>query len=279
MENVGKAKVRKLRLDEIVTERGLAPSRAQARLLILEGKVRCGTQVLDKAGHTYPENIELEVAKPPRFVSRGGEKLEGFLTAFPISMEGAHVLDVGASTGGFTDCVLQRGAAHVTCIDVGKAQLHDKIRRDTRVENREGVNARFLNTSTLPYPEYDALVMDLSFISLTSVLPAVWPALRSGGSLICLIKPQFEVGKKDADKYHGVIRDEALRAEVVERIRKFAKDNLTGSSEIGLITSPIQGAEGNVEFLLGLKKGAEEATLNNKSGVTQASENQPVTKP
>lgn len=254
MEGSGKAKVKKKRLDEIVTERGLAPSRAQARLMILEGKVRSGTQILDKAGHTFPEDLPLEVEAPPRFVSRGGEKLEGFLNTFPIDLNGKLVLDVGASTGGFTDCCLQRGAAHVTCIDVGRAQLHEKIRRDPRVENREGVNARFLDASTLPHPAYDVLVMDLSFISLTSVLSAVWNALKPGGSLVCLIKPQFEVGKKDADRFHGVIRDEKLRAEVVEKIRAYARENLPGSSEIGLCTSPIQGAEGNVEFLLGLRK-------------------------
>jgi 23S rRNA (cytidine1920-2'-O)/16S rRNA (cytidine1409-2'-O)-methyltransferase len=254
MEGTKKEKVKKLRLDEIVTARGLAPTRAQARLLILEGKVKSGTQILDKAGHTYPENIELEVIAPPRFVSRGGEKLEGFLSVHPIDVKGLHVLDVGASTGGFTDCVLQRGAAHVTCIDVGRAQLHEKIRRDPRVENREGVNARFLDPSTLPFSEYDMIVMDLSFISLTSVLTAVWKALKPGGNLVCLIKPQFEVGKHDADRFQGIIRDENLRKEVVERVRNFAKENLAGSSEIGLITSPIQGAEGNVEYLLGLKK-------------------------
>jgi 23S rRNA (cytidine1920-2'-O)/16S rRNA (cytidine1409-2'-O)-methyltransferase len=254
MEGRKNERVHKLRLDEILVARGLIQSRAQARLAIMEGKVRSGTQVLDKSGHTYPENIEIELLAPPRFVSRGGEKLEGFLGAFPIPLEGANVLDVGASTGGFTDCSLQRGAAHVTCVDVGKAQLHDKIRRDPRVKNFEGVNARYLNTSTLPFPQYDVVVMDLSFISLTSVLTAVWVAVRDGGSLVCLIKPQFEVGKKEADRYHGVIRDEALRAEVVERVRSFARENLAGSSEIGLVTSPIQGAEGNVEFLLGLRK-------------------------
>ncbi|MFA5256533.1 MAG: TlyA family RNA methyltransferase [Opitutales bacterium] len=246
----------KLRLDEILARRGLAESRTQARLLILAGKVRSGTNVLDKPGHCFPEDIALDLLQPPRFVSRGGEKLQGFLEAFPIPLDGALVLDVGASTGGFTDCALQHGAAHVTCVDVGKAQLHDKMRRDPRVTNIEGLNARFLNPAALPHSLYDALVMDLSFISLTSVLPAVWPALKPGGSLVCLIKPQFEVGKKDADRFQGVIRDEALRTEVVEKIRAFAHDNLPGSSEIGLITSPIQGAEGNVEFLLGLRKSA-----------------------
>jgi 23S rRNA (cytidine1920-2'-O)/16S rRNA (cytidine1409-2'-O)-methyltransferase len=256
MADKGAEKVKKMRLDEILEMRNLAPSRAQARLLIIEGKVRHGTQVLDKPGHTYPGDIELEILQPPRFVSRGGEKLEGFLTAFPISLEGALVLDVGASTGGFTDCALQRGAKHVTCVDVGRAQLHDRIRRDPRIVNLEGVNARHLDPAQLPHPLYDTVVMDLSFISLTSVLVPVWAALKPGGSLVCLIKPQFEVGKKDADRFHGVIRDEALRAEVVAKIRAFAAVNLPGSSEIGLVTSPIQGAEGNVEYLLGLRKAA-----------------------
>lgn len=251
-----KNKVRKKRLDEIVTERGLAPSRAQARLLIMSGKVRNGTQVLDKAGHTFPEDIQLEIIAPPRFVSRGGEKMEGFLSEYPLDFKGKRVLDVGASTGGFTDCVLQRGAEHVTCIDVGRAQLHDKILRNPHVQNFEGVNARFLDPSTLPYAEYDALVMDLSFISLTAVLPAVWKALKNNGSLVCLIKPQFEVGKKDADRFRGVIRDETLRQEMVEKIRKFAREELPGSSEIGLVKSPIEGADGNVEYLLGLHKGS-----------------------
>ncbi|MBN1403356.1 MAG: TlyA family RNA methyltransferase [Opitutales bacterium] len=251
-------KVRKMRLDEILTARGMAESRAQAKLLIIAGKVRHGTQTLDKPGHTFPEDIELEILQPPRFVSRGGEKLEGFLKAFPQDMEGIIVLDVGASTGGFTDCALQHGAKEVTCIDVGRAQLHSKLVNDPRVTNFEGVNARHLDPSILPHPAYDALVMDLSFISLKSVLPAVWPVLKEGGFLCCLIKPQFEVGKKDADRFQGVIRDEALRAEVVKNIRNFAREELAGSEEIGLTESPIQGAEGNVEYLLGLRKRASD---------------------
>jgi len=249
-------RVKKMRLDEILAARGLADTRAQAKLLIIAGKVRNGTQVLDKPGHCFPENIELELLQPPRFVSRGGEKLEGFLSQFPIPLEGALVLDVGASTGGFTDCSLQHGAAHVTCVDVGKAQLHDKMRQDPRVTNIEGLNARYLDPATLPHPQYDLLVMDLSFISLTSVLSAVWHALKPGGNLVCLIKPQFEVGKKEADRFQGIIRDEELRNQVVERIRSFVRDNLAGASEIGLITSPIQGAQGNVEYLLGLHRAA-----------------------
>jgi len=247
-------KARKERLDELLAARGLAESRAQARLLILAGKVRSGTQVLDKPGKTYPDDLPLEVLQPPRFVSRGGEKLQGFLDAHPFPVEGLLALDVGASTGGFTDCLLQHGAAHVTCVDVGRAQLHGKLLREARIVNLEGVNARHLDVAALPHPAYDIVVMDLSFISLTAVLPAVWPALKPGGRLVCLIKPQFDVGKEDADRHRGVIRDETLRLQVVARIRAFAAENLPGATEFGFVESPIQGAEGNVEYLLGLAK-------------------------
>ena len=247
-------KARKLRLDELLAQRGLADSRAQARLLILAGKVRSGTQVLDKPGKDYPEDLPLELVQAPRFVSRGGEKLQGFLDAHPIPLEGVRALDVGASTGGFTDCLLQHGATHVTCVDVGRAQLHGKLLREPRITNLEGVNARSLDPSILPHPSYDVIVMDLSFISLTAVLPAVWTLLRAGGHLICLIKPQFEVGKEDADRHRGVIRDATLRQQSVAKIRSFASAQLARSQEVGLVESPIQGAEGNVEYLLGLRR-------------------------
>lgn len=243
-----------MRLDELVVAKGLSDSRAQARLLILAGKVRSGTQVLDKAGKTFPEDIELELLQPPRYVSRGGEKLEGFLAAYPLPLDSCICLDVGASTGGFTDCLLQNGAAHVTCLDVGKAQLHDKLRRNENVTNIEGVNARHLDPAILPHSQYDVVVMDLSFISLTAVIPAVWPVLRPGGHLIALIKPQFEAGKEEVDKGRGIIRDPAVRAATIEKIRSFARSSLEGATEIGLVESPIQGAEGNVEFLIGLRK-------------------------
>lgn len=248
------AKVRKMRLDELLAVRGLAENRSIAHLLVLAGKVRTGTTVLDKPGKSYPEDLPLEVVQPPRFVSRGGEKLQGFLDAHPLALDGVHALDVGASTGGFTDCLLQNGAAHVTCLDVGKAQLHGKLLREPRITNMEGVNARHLDPTTLPHPEYDIIVMDLSFISLTAVLPAVWPVLRPGGHLVCLVKPQFEVGKEEASRHKGVIRDEALRMGAVEKIRTFALAHLPGAAEFGFVQSPIQGAEGNVEYLLGLEK-------------------------
>src|SRR5688572_32176575 len=164
----------KCRLDELLVTRGLAPTRAQAKALIMSGRVLRGTERLDKPGKEFPEDLELTVEQPPRFVSRGGEKLQGALERFALDLKGAHVLDVGASTGGFTDCALQAGAADVVCVDVGRAQLHARLRADPRVTNLEKINARHLTAAALPRRDFDAIVMDLSFISLKSVLPAVW---------------------------------------------------------------------------------------------------------
>src|ERR1051326_3570284 len=182
----------KLRLDELLVVRGLAATRAQAKALIMSGRVLHGTERLDKPGKDFPADFEISVEQPPRFVSRGGEKLQAALEKFSLNVAGAHVLDVGASTGGFTDCVLQAGAADVVCVDVGRAQLHAKLRADPRVTNLEKLNARTLTAAQLPRSNFDVVVMDLSFISLKSVMPAVWPLLRVGGSLVALVKPQFE---------------------------------------------------------------------------------------
>ncbi|HVW21186.1 MAG TPA: TlyA family RNA methyltransferase [Opitutaceae bacterium] len=244
----------KVRLDELLVARGLAESRAQAKGLILAGRVRHGTERLDKPGREYPADHPLEVESPPRYVSRGGEKLAAALAAFGLDLRGAHLLDVGASTGGFTDCALQAGAADSVCVDVGRAQLHAKLRADPRVTNLEKVNARTLAPGDLPRADFDAVVMDLSFISLTAVLPAVWPFLRPGGVLVALVKPQFEAGKAEADRGRGVIRDPAVRAAALERVRSFALAALPGAGLLGAIDSPIEGAEGNREFLLGLRK-------------------------
>lgn len=244
----------KTRLDELLVARGLAPSRAQAKALIMTGRVRHGTERLDKPGKEYPADYELSVDQPPRFVSRGGEKLAAFLDKFPIDLHDAHVLDVGASTGGFTDCALQAGAASATCVDVGHGQLHEKIRRDPRVTNLEKTNARHLVPGMLPRSAYDALVMDLSFISLKSVLPAVWPFLRPGGTLVALVKPQFEAGKAEVDKGQGIIRDDAVRTRVLAEVRDFALGELPGALLLGEMESPVHGADGNREFLLGLRK-------------------------
>lgn len=244
----------KLRLDELLVARGLAASRAQAKALIMSGRVLRGTERLDKPGKEFPVDLDLIVEQPPRFVSRGGEKLAGALAHFALDLTGAHVLDVGASTGGFTDCALQAGAAYVVCVDVGRAQLHAKLRADPRVTNFEQINARHLKAADLPRASYDVLVMDLSFISLRAVLPAVWLLLRPGGTLVALVKPQFEAGKAEVDKGRGVIRDAAVQDAVLTGIRDFALTTLAGAILVGTMDSPITGTDGNREFLLCLRR-------------------------
>lgn len=246
----------KLRLDELLVARGLAASRAQAKALIMSGQVRHGTERLDKPGREFPTDFTPTIDQPPRFVGRGGEKLAAAVTHFALDLRGTHVLDVGASTGGFTDCALQNGAADVVCVDVGRAQLHAKLRADPRVTNLEKLNARHLSAADLPRAEFDAIVMDLSFISLKSVLPAVWPLLRTGGVLVALVKPQFEAGKVEADKGRGVIRDPAVQQAALDGVQAFAQAELPRCHVRGSIDSPITGADGNREFLLVLNKGA-----------------------
>jgi len=244
----------KVRLDELLVAQGLADSRARAKALVMSGRVFLGTERLDKAGREFAADAELRVEQPPRFVGRGGEKLAAALEGFGLPLTGAHVLDVGASTGGFTDCALQAGAADVVCVDVGRAQLHARLRSDPRVTNLEKTNARHLAPGDLPRDQFDAVVMDLSFISLRSVLPATWPFVRPGGVLIALVKPQFEAGKAEADRGRGVIRDEEVRRAALERVRDFALTSLAGAELIGTLDSPISGADGNREYLLGLRR-------------------------
>ena len=244
----------KQRLDELLLARGLAETRSQAKALVMAGRVFQGTERLDKPGKEYPPESEITVLQPPRFVSRGGEKLVAALEKFSVDMKGAHVLDVGASTGGFTDCSLQAGASDVVCVDVGRAQLHARLRSDPRVTNIEKLNARTLRASDLPRTEFDAVVMDLSFISLRSVLPAVWPFLRKGGTLVALVKPQFEAGKAEADKGRGVIRDRAVQEAALAAVRDFATGQLPGANLVGTMDSTIEGADGNREFLLCLRR-------------------------
>jgi 23S rRNA (cytidine1920-2'-O)/16S rRNA (cytidine1409-2'-O)-methyltransferase len=244
----------KQRLDELLVARGLADSRSQAKALIMSGRVMRGTERLDKPGKEFPFDTVLTVEQPPRFVSRGGEKLAAAVKTFQLNFAGAHVLDVGASTGGFTDCALQEGAADVVCVDVGRAQLHGKLLADNRVTNLEKINARHLKSGDLPRDEFDALVMDLSFISLKSVLPAVWPFLKINGFLVALVKPQFEAGKAIVDRGHGVIHDTAVQEAVLADVRNFALTELPSCGLVGSIDSPITGTDGNREFLLCLKK-------------------------
>jgi 23S rRNA (cytidine1920-2'-O)/16S rRNA (cytidine1409-2'-O)-methyltransferase len=220
----------------------------------MAGRVLHGTERLEKPGKDYPVDLELTVEQPPRFVSRGGEKLAGFLEKFTVDLRGATMLDVGASTGGFTDCALQAGAVSAVCVDVGRAQLHAKLTNDPRVTNLEKINARHLKPGDLPRNSFDVVTMDLSFISLKAVLPAVWPFLRDRGTLIALVKPQFEAGKTEVDKGRGVIRDRAVQDAVLADVTAFALAQLRGAVLIGSMDSPITGADGNREFLIGLQK-------------------------
>lgn len=242
------------RLDQILVTRGLAESRTKAQAVILSGKVRVDGVCSDKPGRAIALDAAIEVEAPPRFVSRGGEKLVAAIEHFKIPFDGCAVLDVGASTGGFTDCVLQQGASEVTCIDVGRAQLHDRLRRDPRVTNIEQVNARLLGPGELPRAAYGRVVVDVSFISLRSVLPAVWPYLDAGGFLIALVKPQFEAGREEASKGRGVIRSASVRERVLEEITGFVKEQLHGAEVTGSMESPISGADGNKEFLLAVRR-------------------------
>lgn len=246
--------VKKIRLDELLVAQGLVATRSRAKALILAGKVKLGTDRLDKPGRTLPADAPIEVESPPRFVSRGGEKLEGFLDQFQIDICGLHHLDVGASTGGFTDCCLQRGSSAATCVDVGRAQMHNKLIQDPRVTNIEKTNARHLKLGDLPHDEYPLIVMDLSFISLTKVLPAVWQFLAVGGRLIALVKPQFEAEKHEVDAGRGIIRDVTVQERILQNIQTFALQQLSGAELIGTMDSPIKGTDGNREFLMGLTR-------------------------
>ena len=247
----------RLRLDEWLVQRGLAASRAQAKALVMAGRVRRGTERLDKPGREIAADTEdIMVDQPPRFVSRGGEKLAAFLERHAIDCRGRHALDVGASTGGFTDCLLQAGAADVVCLDVGRAQLHARLRADPRVTNLEQINARHLQPGQLPRDAFDVVVIDVSFISLRTILPAVWPFVSRGGQLIALVKPQFEAGREEVDKGRGVIRDPAVQQAVLDDVRTFALA-LPGASLIGAMDSPITGTDGNREFLIGLLRSAD----------------------
>ncbi len=243
--------MKKERLDILVHERGLAETRTRAQALILAGQVVVGDQRVDKPGTRVPVDAELRLkGEVLPYVSRGGLKLKGALDAFKVDVRGAICADIGASTGGFTDCLLQEGAARVHAIDVGWGQLHEKLRQDGRVISRERVNARHLTDDDLP-EAVQIVVIDVSFISLELVLPAVLPKLLVGGHLIALVKPQFEVGPAHIDK-GGVVRDPVARQGAIDRIRAFVKGQ--GLDEVGLIDSPVPGPAGNVEALLVAKK-------------------------
>ena len=235
----------------LLVARGLCDSREQAKRLILAGEVRSGDRVIDKPSAQLAPDAPLEIKEKQRYVGRGGLKLEGALDAFQIDPAGWVCIDVGASTGGFTDCLLQRGAARVHAVDVGTNQLVWKLRNDPRVVVKEQFNARHMVPADIGEPVRLA-VMDLSFISLTKVLPAVFSVLDDHGSIICLIKPQFELRREDISK-GGIVRDPALHEQAIAKIRDFITAGNHGEWR-GLIPSPITGMDGNQEFLAWISK-------------------------
>lgn len=239
------------RLDVLLFEKGLAESREKAKAIIMSGIVYANNQKADKAGSTYPEDVTLEVrGSTLKYVSRGGLKLEKALAVFPIDLHGAAAMDIGASHGGFTDCMLQNGAAKVYSIDVGYGQLAWKLRQDSRVVNLERTNFRYVTQEQIP-EEVDFFSVDVSFISLKLILPVARRFLKDGGTAVCLIKPQFEAGRENVGK-NGVVRDPAVHEAVVEMIVKFAADN--GFSVLGVDFSPVKGPEGNIEYLMYIQK-------------------------
>jgi 23S rRNA (cytidine1920-2'-O)/16S rRNA (cytidine1409-2'-O)-methyltransferase len=239
----------KERLDVLLVRRGLCPSREKAQRLIMAGEVFSGGTRMDKASQTVSDDAPLEVRAAERYVGRGGLKLEGALAHFALDPAGLTCLDVGASTGGFTDCLLQHGAVKVYALDVGHGQLDWKIRRDPRVVVMEHCNARHLQAGDLP-EKVQLAVADVSFISLTLVLPPVAALLTDGGMIVALIKPQFELSRAEVGR-GGVVRDDAARQRAVDKIRDFALR--LGWNWGGVVDSPVAGADGNRELLCLLK--------------------------
>lgn len=256
------------RLDQLLVERGLVESRTRAQALILAGKVRVGEGDGARRDHKPGDQVDgatttIAVEQPEPYVSRGGHKLAAALDVFRIHPAGLTCLDVGASTGGFTDVLLQRGAVRVYALDVGRGQLAESLRQDQRVVSLERTNARTLTAASLPEP-IDIAVIDVSFISLATVLPHVATTLSPDAQVVALVKPQFEAGKGRTDK--GVVRDPAIHREVLERIVTAARDR-AGLSTHGIIASPILGPEGNREFLVHLA--ADASTLDTGARIAE----------
>lgn len=240
----------KERIDAMLVSRGLCDSREQAKRLVMAGEVLAGTERVLKPSQKFAEEVELKVKQRPRFVGRGGFKIEGALKEFGVDPTGWVCADLGASTGGFTDCLLQHGATRVHAIDVGTNQLVWKLRSDARVISKERFNARNLTPQDIG-EKVKLVVMDLSFISLTKVLPAAFGILEEGGVIIPLIKPQFELSREEVGK-GGIVREPELHQKAVDKIKTFIIEDL-GREWCGLMTSPITGTDGNVEFLAQMK--------------------------
>lgn len=237
------------RIDKLLIERGLAQSRTKAQAMVMAGVVLVNEQRVEKPSEQFAADVRIRVKHSDdptaRYVGRGGLKLEAALREFELDVRGFVCLDVGASTGGFTDCLLQNGARRVVALDVGHGQIDWRLRSDPRVEVREGVNARYLQPLDFEY-KFDLAAIDVSFISVAKILPAIVPLLREQGSIVTLIKPQFEVGRGEVGS-GGIVRDAEKRWRAVEQVNRFASG--VGLEVVNVIESPIQGAEGNVEYL------------------------------
>ena len=244
----------KKRLDVLLFEKGLAESREKAKAIIMSGIVYVDNQKSDKPGTCYPESSIIEVrGKTLKYVSRGGLKLEKAIQVFGLDLNGKTTMDIGASHGGFTDCMLQNGAKKVFAIDVGYGQLAYKLRNDERVVNLERTNFRYVTEEQITEP-IDFFSVDVSFISLKLILPVARNFLKKNGTAVCLIKPQFEAGRENVGK-NGVVRDSSIHTQVINGIIDFAEQN--GFSVIGLDYSPVKGPEGNIEYLIYLQKSDE----------------------
>ncbi len=257
----------KKRLDVLLVERGLAPDMVQAQALIMAGRVYAAGQKADKAGEDYKDSTLIEVrCDALRYVSRGGLKLEKALSVFPMTLKGAVCCDFGASTGGFTDCMLQNGAQKVYAFDVGYGQLAWSLRQDARVVNRERTNVRHLTLADVSEP-VDFISIDVSFISLALVLPAAYQLLKPGGAVVCLIKPQFEAQRDQVGK-KGVVSDQSVHLAVIEKVMNRAIT--AGFNVKGLSFSPVRGPEGNIEYLLYLIRGTPDGqALNNAPKIVE----------
>lgn len=253
-----KVKEQKERLDVLLVTRGLAESREKAKAVIMAGEVFVDNQREDKAGQTFPVTVNIEVrGKKMKYVSRGGYKLERAMESFPIDLQNRVCMDVGSSTGGFTDCMLQNGARFVYAIDVGTNQLAWKLRQDERVKSMEKTNIRYVTPEDIGEP-VDFVSIDVAFISLTKVLTPVKELMKEDGQIVCLIKPQFEAGREKVGK-KGVVRDKTVHEEVIEMVMNYALS--LGFEILGLDHSPIRGPEGNIEYLLYMKNNEKEPSL------------------
>lgn len=259
----------KERLDVLLVNRGLAPSREKAKTMIMEGNVFVNNNREDKAGSTFPDDCNIEIhGKTLQYVSRGGLKLEKAMKHFDISLDGKVCMDIGASTGGFTDCMLQNGAVKVYSVDVGYGQFAWKLRQDERVVCMEKTNIRYVTPDDID-DELDFASVDVSFISLTKVLIPARALLKDNAEMVCLIKPQFEAGKDKVGK-KGVVRDKNVHQEVIQKIVDFAIEN--GFSVLNLEYSPIKGPEGNIEYLVHIRKTKDTQTADcvDVTGVVEA---------